>query len=457
MLNRLRTLRGRLRLRTLRGRLTALALAAATVVVIVVVAGFNVVLADSLDRDVTSRLRTQAAAAATTVSVVDGVVRVRESPDDEAIDAQVWVFQGRRAVVRPPGGAAVQRAADALAARGSGTTTVGDPGVRLHALPITRGGRQVGTVVAGQSLAAYDRTTDIALVASTALAVVLLAGVYLVTWLTIGRALAPVREMTRSAAAWSENDRERRFGPAERPDELGELAETFDALLDRLGASLRHEQRLSAELSHELRTPLARIVAEIELLRRRERSAEERDDAYAVVERSAQQMHRILETLMTAARAESGGGQGRSVVDRSLDAIEREWHDGDGRGREVGLDVVRPEAPLAVGADAEVVERILSPLLDNARRHAASRVVVDAARAGGRVIIRVHDDGPGVAPEERDAIFLPGRQASVVRGHDGAGLGLALARRLARTAGGDVVVRDADDGPGSVFVVDLPG
>ena len=103
----------------------------------------------------------------------------------------------------------------------------------------------------------------------------------MLTWITVGRALAPVREMTASAADWSEHDLAQRFGATPRPDELGELAKTFDALLDRVAASLRHEQRLSAELSHELRTPLARIMAEVELLQRRERPPEERAEAYA--------------------------------------------------------------------------------------------------------------------------------------------------------------------------------
>ena len=160
-------------------------------------------------------------------------------------------------------------------------------------------------MVAAQSLAAYDRTTDLALLGSVVLGLVLLAAVGVLTWITVGRALDPVREMTASAADWSEHDPAQRFGATPRPDELGDLARTFDALLDRVAASLRHEQRLSAELSHELRTPLARIVAEIELLQRRERSPEDRRDAYAVVARSAEQMDGILETLMAAARAEA--------------------------------------------------------------------------------------------------------------------------------------------------------
>ena len=154
----------------------------------------------------------------------------------------------------------------------------------------------------------------------------LLGAVGVLTWITVGRALDPVRQMTASAADWSEHDLGQRFGAGTpRPDELGELARTFDALLDRVAASLRHEQRLSAELSHELRTPLARIVAEIELLQRRERSPEDRNEAYAVVSRSAEQMSGILETLMAAARAEAQLDVGRSEVGGVLDRVAEGW------------------------------------------------------------------------------------------------------------------------------------
>jgi signal transduction histidine kinase len=98
----------------------------------------------------------------------------------------------------------------------------------------------------------------------------------------------------------------------------------------------------------------------------------------------------------------------------------------------------------------EIVERILIPILDNARRYARTEITVSVD--GTR--ISVTDDGPGVAPAAREAVFEPGRRGDPDDGHDGAGLGLALARRLARTAGGDVVL--AGTGPGAVFNVLLP-
>ena len=136
-----------------------------------------------------------------------------------------------------------------------------------------RRGPRVGTVVAGVALAPYDETATIALVGSLGLAVALLAAVALLSHWILGKALLPVSRMTDDAAAWSDHDLDRRFDRGEPYDELTRLAATLDALLERLSASLRHEQRLTAELSHELRTPLAKIAAETELALRRERSS----------------------------------------------------------------------------------------------------------------------------------------------------------------------------------------
>jgi signal transduction histidine kinase len=443
------------RFRTLRGRLTAAAVLVTAVVVVIVVLAFNLILNESLNADVNSRLRTQAAAAATTLYVGrDGVLHVREAPDDEAVDAKVWVFDGARTVLAPHAPAAVQAAARDLAGRGRHYRTLEQPEVRLYSLPVTPDGRHLGTVVAAHSLTAENKTRDYALVGTLALAVVLLVALLAVSWVTIGRALRPVAEMTRTAAHWGERAIGRRFGSEKRPDELGELASTFDALLDRVSASLRHEQRLSAELSHELRTPLARILAEMELLTRRERSPEERERAYEVVVRSAEQMNRILETLLAAARAETQIAPGRSDIGAALSNLGEAWAPAVSE-HGARLDIRMPRGPLPVGLDADVVERIVAPLLDNASRYAQKVVTVAASRSNGHVEVRVHDDGPGVAPGEEEAIFAPGARGDrQVGDHRGTGLGLALSRRLARAAGGDV--RVAQDAAGACFLAEFP-
>jgi signal transduction histidine kinase len=443
------------RFRTLRGRLTAAAVLVTAVVIAILVLAFNILLEQSLNADVNSRLRTQAAAAATTLYVAkDGRLHVREAPDDQAVDARVWVFAGPRTVLKPHSPQVVEAAARELANRGHGYLGLEQPKVRLYALTVRPDGHRLGIVVTAHSLSAEDKTSDYALIGTIALAVVVLLALLLISWVTIGRALRPIAAMTRTAAHWGERAIGRRFGSEDRPDELGELARTFDALLDRVSASLRHEQRLSAELSHELRTPLARILAEMELLGRRERSPQERERAYEVVVRSADQMNRILETLLAAARAETEVAPGRSDLGAALTNLREAWAPAvaDHGAR---LEVHIPRGPLPVGLDAEVVERVVAPLLDNAARYAESVVTVAAGRSNGQVEVRVHDDGPGVAPGEEESIFAPGARGDrQVDGHRGTGLGLALSRRLARAAGGDV--RVAEDAEGACFLVELP-
>ena len=111
---------------------------------------------------------------------------------------------------------------------------------------------------------------------------------------------------------------------------------------------------------------------------------------------------------------------------------------------------------MIAGVDADVVERIVAPLLDNAGRYARSRVVLSAASATARSSSTVADDGPGVADGARDQLFEPGSRTVGVNGHGGAGLGLPLARRLAKAIGGDVSLAPAAAGTGAQFRVRLP-
>ncbi len=100
--------------------------------------------------------------------------------------------------------------------------------------------------------------------------------------------------------------------------------------------------------------------------------------------------------------------------------------------------------------DADVVRRALAPLVENARRHAHERVDLVLSASDGRVRVAVRDDGPGVTADLGERVFDPGVRGS---DHEGAGLGLPLARRLARSCGGDVRL---GAGPGGCFVLELP-
>ena len=233
---------------------------------------------------------------------------------------------------------------------------------------------------------------------------------------------------------------------------MTELAATLDSLLDRVAASLRHEQRFSAELSHELRTPLARVLAETELALKRERGVEEYRRALEVVRGSAEQLARIVDALVAAARYEAGSRHGTAdaytVASEAAAACA-----GLVAARGLDLAVEQPAHPIRIGVERDLAERILQPVLENACRYGTGTVTVQIGRAAGGVRYAVSDDGPGVLDDERERIFEPGVRGTGAAG-DGSGLGLSLARRLAHTVTGDVeAVAGASGGR---FLIRLP-
>ena len=442
---------------SLRGRLTLLALVTTAGWMVVLTVGFNLFLGARLRAEAYDVLRTRAAAVSATVQTTPaGTLTVHDSPDDSALDTGIWIYQRHRAIERPRAPAAVQRRADALAGTGARFGRLDKPaGIRFYARPIMEGRHQAGTAVAAISTDPYRRMARLALAASAGLTLLILTGVQVVTRSVIGRALTPVAQMSARAAEWSERQTDRRFGAARRPRELGALAANLDELLDRLAAALRHERQLSAELSHELRTPLARIGAEAELLLARPRNDAQRLAAHRAIAAGVDEMRAILETLLSTARAGMQGAAGRcDVADLARCLAERTRAAHPGRP---AVQVRSPDTECLAGTPEEIVERILTPVVTNALRYATNRISIAVSTGTGEVRgvrIAVSDDGPGVPADLTTTVFEPGRRGDPDDGHDGAGLGLALARRLARSAGGDIVLaRPACD---TTFEIRLP-
>ncbi|KPH97984.1 histidine kinase [Actinobacteria bacterium OK074] len=447
----------RLAPRTLRGRLSLVALTTATLVMVALTVVFNAMVREHLRRQADDELGTRAAAVATTVDTDGRTVRVLETTNDRLLDTNVWIYAGTRLLEQPPSGTAsgtLTDAAGALVRRGGRhCATVGvreDGPVRLCAEPVPEPHPRA-TVVTALDLSPYRSSADALLLGSFALDVVMLACTYALTRLAVGRALRPVRTMTDQATQWSAVTSDERFGGAGRPAELARLGSSLDALLDRIRAVLRHERRLTGELSHELRTPLSRIVAELDWWRARPRSAAETRATHAVIAEAAESMTTICDTLLTDARDGATTAPGTAPV---LPTLRRTV------GRSAVPDHVTvtvggfPEH-LEAGVPAALLERIVSPLVANALRYARSGVTVHASRAPGGVRLDVTDDGPGVPAAFVERLFQPGRRAAPDDGHTGAGLGLPLARRLARSAGGEVAY-DGEHAPGARFVVSLP-
>jgi signal transduction histidine kinase len=426
----------------LRRRLLLIVATAVAVAIFGLVAAFVLVLDQALMRDANTLVRTRAGAELATLQLSKNGVKETEAPDDAAPTAGIWVFSNGRLVEKPRAGQTVQQAARVAATRPYRYTDVQAADLRLYAVPAVYGGRRVGTVVAATSLAPYEESRRTALIGSLVFAAVVLGLVVAAAWWLLSHALQPVVRMTRQAAAWSERDLDKRFALGKPTDELTELAATLDGLLDRLAAALRHEQRFSAELSHELRTPLARVIGESELALRRPRTTDEYRAALELIHRNAEQLARTVDALVAAARHELGEVSG-SADAYVVAADAAEACTALAEKRELTIQVEPPRHPVRIGVDGDFAERILQPVIENACRYGASSVLVSIAQSDGTVTFSVEDDGPGIDDDERDTIFEPGTRGRAGANGSGAGLGLPLARRLARSVDGDVRAGDA--------------
>lgn len=275
-------------------------------------------------------------------------------------------------------------------------------------------------------------------------------------------ALAPLDAMAGVARAIARGDRGRRLSPTRTDTELGRAAGAFDEMVDALEGAERaamasegRTRRFVADAAHELRTPIAGVQAAAEaVLLATPAEQEERDRLHLLLVREARRAARLVEDLLSLARIDAGLELHRVPVDvMTLATAEAERT----RLLAPALDVaVRGEAATAF-ADPQRVAQVLANLLDNARRHTqdGGTVTVTVRAVGPWVEVSVADTGPGVPPAERERIFdrLVRLDASRSVHSGGAGLGLAIARGIARAHGGDLRCLDAR---GGLFVLVLP-
>jgi two-component system sensor histidine kinase KdpD len=215
-------------------------------------------------------------------------------------------------------------------------------------------------------------------------------------------------------------------------------------------------------VSHDLRTPLASAKAAVSSLRSEDVgfSAQDTAELLATVEESIDQLTALVGNLLDSSRLAAGVVRPdlrrvylEEVVQRSLLGISRGT---TGFGR-AGLDRVKVEVGDAVAlADAGLLERVLVNLVDNALRYAADSVVrVNAGRVGGRVLINVVDEGPGIPRGTEERLFGPFQRLGDQDNRTGVGLGLSVAKGFVEAMGGNIAATDTPGG-GLTVVVDLP-
>lgn len=297
-----------------------------------------------------------------------------------------------------------------------------------------------GVVVLAEPLAPYERDEHAALLVSvSAGALMVLLAVALAAW-TSRRALAPVQDMARTAAEWSEHDLERRFDLGPPTDEIRSLAHTLDGLLEKVAATIRAEQRLTSELAHELRTPLTAIRGTADLVAMRPDLDDQLREDVTDIQTACTTMAETMTVLLEVARSQHSPDDS-CTGSEVLAALVAHYGTRDDLHLEASLVEVR--APLSL------VVRALVPVIDNALRY-ATLTTVTIRTSGDVVEYVVTDDGPGVPESVLAGLFTPGVSTT------SSGLGLSLARRVARSVGGDVLHDPAHSG-GAAFVVRLPG
>jgi signal transduction histidine kinase len=319
---------------------------------------------------------------------------------------------------------------------------------RLYARPFATPSGARGVVVVSESRHAYEEAELYILLTSLAVGVLVVVAVGLVARWVTSRALAPVAQMAERATDWSEHDLGRRFELGPPTNEISALGATLDGLLERVAMTIRAEQRLTAELAHELRTPLAAIQGSADLaLMRGDLPAPARQDLEQIAE-SSRVMAQTITALLELAR--TGPGAADTATSRLGDVL-----DPVAALVPAGLELQdrTDAAGVRIAAPRELVVRALSPVVENAARHARSRVRLEARVSPSTVDVRVTDDGPGVDPSVRERLFAAG----VVGPGGGTGLGLGIARRVARSIGGDIELAEAAaDLGGAAFVIRLP-
>ncbi len=329
--------------------------------------------------------------------------------------------------------------------------------VRLRVLTVSTG-RQ-GALMVARPLSEVDNYVRGLRNALAVVAVIGVAGAGLLGFFVAGRAIRPVRRLTEAARTVAKTQDLDHPIDLERDDELGELARSFNLMLEALAGSRAQQYRLVADAGHELRTPLTSIRTNIELLARAE-ATEDSDGAAAVfdagerrrmlddVQFELDQLTELVSELVELAtdRRAQGEPAHADLAEITASVVER-------HRRRTDVAFETDFEPCEVVANIVLVERAISNLVDNAIKWSPPGEPIEVSVAGG--VVRVRDRGPGIDPAIREVVFERFYRAPEARSQPGSGLGLSIVDYVARTHDGTTAVVDTD-GPGATVELRLP-
>ena len=312
----------------------------------------------------------------------------------------------------------------------------------------------VGRDVADLRRAEWGLFLNVALAGIATLAVAIFGG-----WFVAGRALAPIKRISRTARAMSEGDLNARIAVEQTDSELEQVASTLNDAFDRLRLAVEQERRFIADASHELRTPISVLRAETEWALDRERSPQQYKDALTIAKRASLRMQDIVERLLALVRADLSADvqEPAPVAIRTLVDEVVAWLAPMAHERAIRLSV--SGEPLTVNGDAEQLREALNNVIANAILYnkPGGSVTISTRQSGSTATIEIVDTGIGIpadaVPRVFDRFFRVDKARSRAMG--GSGLGLSIARTIFVAHGGDITCT-SEPGVGSMFVISLP-
>jgi len=272
----------------------------------------------------------------------------------------------------------------------------------------------------------------------------------------VRRALAPVKRVTRTAQTIeASSDLGRRVSYKGPADEIGQLADTFDHMIEHLDSVLESQKHFVADASHELRGPLTVFKGNLDLLKRN-LSEEDRQESLRDMWIEAERMTKIVDDLLLLAEIESGHERQQETV--SLKEILEE---GLNRGQQLAGNrkiTIGREEDLTVKGDTHRLRQLLVNLVDNAIRYTpeGGDITLSLFQDGDCACLEVSDTGIGIEPEHLEHIFDRFYRTDKARSRakGGIGIGLAIVKRIAEQHGGTVTVT-SEPGKGTTFTVTL--
>jgi two-component system, OmpR family, sensor histidine kinase MtrB len=279
-----------------------------------------------------------------------------------------------------------------------------------------------------------------------------------VGWWAARRVLRPLRGIGDAAHALATGQLETRVAASDDGD-LATIAESFNDMASSMQERIERDARFASNVSHELRSPLMTLAASIEVLQnQRDDMPDRAKAALDLMAADIARFRQLVEDLLEISRFDAGvmhlDLEEVRVDELVIQAVTASTD------VDVTVDIDSDLAGVVVKADKRRLSRVIANLLDNAAKYGDGASRVELRKAGDAVLIAVEDNGPGVLPEDREAIFYRfnrGSSAGHRRGIDGVGLGLALVAEHIRLHGGEVWVEDRADGDaGARFVIELP-